>query len=165
MGAVRFRVGWTTVNLTPDALLGASPHESPERSPLRHAESASATALGSQSGAPHPDPANGTTARVLEALAIKKRAPSRSTDTSASTNTRFLPVRNTSARQARVGPSAGRKNDTLVSTVITSLDSGTVDAAARRARGEPPPLAMAQQNYGTVIDRVPRFTTILPEAP
>jgi len=64
------------------------------------------------------------TAKVLEALAIKTHAPSRSTDTLASTNTRFLPVRNTSARQIRIGPSAGRKNVTLFSTVITSLSSG-----------------------------------------
>jgi hypothetical protein len=77
-----------------------------------------------------PPPPKGMTASVLDALATMTRPPSSSTDTSASTNTRFLPVRKTPARQIKTVPEAGRRNETLFSTVITSLSSGTVEAAA-----------------------------------
>jgi hypothetical protein len=54
--------------------------------------------------------------------------------TSASTKTMFFPVRNTSARQKRFGPEAGRRKETLFSTVIRSRSLPIVDAAAPPAR-------------------------------
>src|SRR5215469_15796566 len=54
------------------------------------------------------------TARVLDALATIIRPSSLSTITVASTKMRFFPARNTSARQNRFGPEAGRKNEALV---------------------------------------------------
>src|SRR5262249_35584561 len=72
----------------------------------------------------------GITTSVLEALATRTCDSFAPTVILASTKTSVFPARNTSARQIKSGPEAGRRNETLFSTVITSRSSGTTDAAA-----------------------------------
>ena len=69
------------------------------------------------------------TARVLDALATIFRPSLLSIVTVASTKIRFFPARKTSARQVTFSPKAGRKNETFVSTVITSFPSAKQKAS------------------------------------
>jgi hypothetical protein len=59
-------------------------------------------------------------AKVLEAFATMVLSFSGSVVTLASTNTSLFPARKTSARQNSADPEAGRRKETLFSTVITS---------------------------------------------
>ena len=73
---------------------------------------------------------SGIHSKVLEAFATSSLSFERSVNISASTKARFFPDRNTSARHSSTGPVAGRRNETLFSTVIGSRPSGAVVAAA-----------------------------------
>src|SRR5215468_3555221 len=53
------------------------------------------------------------TASVLDIFATSTRSPSRSPQTSPSTNTRFFPARNTFARHVNSLPEAGLRNEVL----------------------------------------------------
>lgn len=72
----------------------------------------------------------GMIANVLDAFATRDLSSSPHTVISASTKISLLPARKTCARQYRSEPEAGRKNETLFSTVMTSWPSRATVAAA-----------------------------------